>query len=206
MTLTALFDGKIGTFLMVLLGLGVLALLAWLLLRGFGRGLKSGGSKGRASRLGIVDAFDLDRHRQLVIIRRDNVEHLIMIGGPNDLVIEDAIVRPPAPAAALVSTQTPSPGPEPRREPQMSASAPLVSAPVPERAAAPMPAPVMPRATPMPRTQVPPPEPAAEPAAPDVEASKTEAPKQKAPPRLSVNINSLEEEMSRLLGRAPEKK
>jgi hypothetical protein len=52
-------------------------------------------SNGRARlpRLGIVDAFDLDRQRQLVIVRRDNVEHLIMIGGPNDLVIESEIIR-----------------------------------------------------------------------------------------------------------------
>ena len=30
----------------------------------------------------------LDRRRQLLAVRRDNVEHLIMIGGPSDLVIE----------------------------------------------------------------------------------------------------------------------
>lgn len=47
----------------------------------------------RQPRLGIVDAFDLDRQRQLVIVRRDNVEHLLMIGGPNDLVIESEIIR-----------------------------------------------------------------------------------------------------------------
>jgi flagellar protein FliO/FliZ len=47
----------------------------------------------RQPRLGIVDAFDLDRKRQLVIVRRDNIEHLLMIGGPNDLVIEAEIIR-----------------------------------------------------------------------------------------------------------------
>jgi len=49
--------------------------------------------RARLPRLGTVDAFDLDRQRQLVIIRRDNVEHLLMIGGPNDLVIESQIIR-----------------------------------------------------------------------------------------------------------------
>jgi flagellar protein FliO/FliZ len=49
--------------------------------------------RSRLPRLGTVDAFDLDRQRQLVIIRRDNVEHLLMIGGPNDLVIESEIIR-----------------------------------------------------------------------------------------------------------------
>jgi hypothetical protein len=49
--------------------------------------------RARLPRLGTVDAFDLDRQRQLVIIRRDNVEHLLMIGGPNDVVIESNIIR-----------------------------------------------------------------------------------------------------------------
>jgi flagellar protein FliO/FliZ len=49
--------------------------------------------RARLPRLGTVDAFDLDGQRQLVIIRRDNVEHLLMIGGPNDLVIESEIIR-----------------------------------------------------------------------------------------------------------------
>jgi hypothetical protein len=47
----------------------------------------------RPVRLAIVDAFDLDRQRQLVIVRRDNVEHLLIIGGANDLVIESQIIR-----------------------------------------------------------------------------------------------------------------
>jgi flagellar protein FliO/FliZ len=49
--------------------------------------------RARPPRLGTVDAFDLDRQRQLVIIRRDNVEHLLMIGGPNDVVVESDIIR-----------------------------------------------------------------------------------------------------------------
>jgi flagellar protein FliO/FliZ len=47
----------------------------------------------RPARLAIVDAFDLNRNRQLVIVRRDNIEHLLMIGGPNDLVIESQFIR-----------------------------------------------------------------------------------------------------------------
>ena len=60
----------------------------------FGRRLRlPRNGRARQPRLGTVDAFDLDRQRQLVIIRRDNVEHLMMIGGPNDLVIELQIIR-----------------------------------------------------------------------------------------------------------------
>lgn len=57
------------------------------------RGRLPHNGRARVPRLGLVDAFDLDRQRQLVIIRRDNVEHLLMIGGPNDLVIESQIIR-----------------------------------------------------------------------------------------------------------------
>ena len=59
----------------------------------FGGRLRMPGGRARQARLGIVDAFDLDRQRQLIIVRRDNTEHLIMIGGPNDLLIESEIVR-----------------------------------------------------------------------------------------------------------------
>ncbi len=75
------------------LALVVAALLILLVFRlAFGRRLRMSG-RGRQLRLGIVDAFDLDRQRQLVIVRRDNTEHLIMIGGPNDVLIELQIIR-----------------------------------------------------------------------------------------------------------------
>jgi flagellar protein FliO/FliZ len=64
-------------------------------------------SRSRQPRLGIVDVYDLDRQRQLILLRRDNVEHLLLIGGPNDVVIETNIVRVagariPAPSADMV--------------------------------------------------------------------------------------------------------
>ncbi|HEV7261015.1 MAG TPA: hypothetical protein VGN82_24760 [Bosea sp. (in: a-proteobacteria)] len=58
-----------------------------------------GGGRTRQPRLGVVDIHDLDRQRQLVLIRRDNVEHLIMIGGASDVVVETNIVRSGARAA-----------------------------------------------------------------------------------------------------------
>ncbi|MEW5962349.1 MAG: hypothetical protein AB1749_02185 [Pseudomonadota bacterium] len=42
-------------------------------------------------RLDIVEQSSLDGRRRLVLIRRDNVEHLIMTGGPVDVVIETGI-------------------------------------------------------------------------------------------------------------------
>ena len=60
----------------------------------FGHRLRvPGGGRTRQPRLGLVDAFSLDGQRQFVLVRRDNVEHLIMIGGPNDVLVESQIVR-----------------------------------------------------------------------------------------------------------------
>ena len=49
--------------------------------------------RGRQPRLAVIDAATVDGRRRLVLIRRDNVEHLLMIGGPTDLVVEPNIVR-----------------------------------------------------------------------------------------------------------------
>lgn len=51
------------------------------------------GGRQRQPRLGVVDTYDLDRQRQLVLIRRDNIEHLLMIGGASDVVVETNILR-----------------------------------------------------------------------------------------------------------------
>ncbi|CAH1676182.1 conserved hypothetical protein [Hyphomicrobiales bacterium] len=51
------------------------------------------GGRQRQPRLGVVDTYDLDRQRQLILIRRDNIEHLIMIGGASDVVVETNILR-----------------------------------------------------------------------------------------------------------------
>jgi hypothetical protein len=40
-----------------------------------------------------MDSATVDTRRRLVLVRRDNVEHLILIGGPSDVVVEQNIVR-----------------------------------------------------------------------------------------------------------------
>ena len=42
-------------------------------------------------RIGAIETAAIDAKRKLVLIRRDNVEHLIMTGGPVDVVIETGI-------------------------------------------------------------------------------------------------------------------
>jgi hypothetical protein len=42
-------------------------------------------------RLGVVESAYVDSRRRLLLVRRDNVEHLIMIGGPVDMLVETGI-------------------------------------------------------------------------------------------------------------------
>ncbi|PCI02978.1 MAG: hypothetical protein COB78_11885 [Hyphomicrobiales bacterium] len=59
------------------------------------------GSKSRRPRLGVTEAAIVDDKRRLVLVRRDNVEHLVLIGGASDVLIERNIVRvQPAAGAA----------------------------------------------------------------------------------------------------------
>ncbi len=50
----------------------------------------------RGSRLGVSEFYEIDKSRRLVLVRRDDVEHLVMIGGNEDLVIETDIGARPA--------------------------------------------------------------------------------------------------------------
>jgi flagellar protein FliO/FliZ len=59
-------------------------------------------------RLGVVEQATIDSRRRLVLIRRDDVEHLIMTGGPVDVVIEDRIRAPEAEPAERTAAE-PSP-------------------------------------------------------------------------------------------------
>jgi hypothetical protein len=71
----------------------LIGVTAWLIRR-FGSGALGGaGARGRAPRLAVIEAGAVDGRRKLVLIRRDNIEHLIMIGGPTDIVVEANIVR-----------------------------------------------------------------------------------------------------------------
>ncbi len=47
-------------------------------------------------RLEVVDQANVDGRRRLILVRRDDVEHLIMTGGPVDVVIETGIGQAPA--------------------------------------------------------------------------------------------------------------
>src|SRR5438093_2393146 len=80
-------------FIAFLIVLALIVLTFWAIRRFGGIGLGAGAARGRQPRLAVIDAAAVDGRRRLVLIRRDNVEHLLMIGGPSDVVIEPNIVR-----------------------------------------------------------------------------------------------------------------
>ena len=101
---------QIATTVAVILGL--IAVVYWLVRRYSGNGLGRLG-RGRVPRLAVIDAMPIDGRRRLVLVRRDNVEHLILLGGPTDVVVEQAIQRPRQrpmgrPQAIGSSTETPA--------------------------------------------------------------------------------------------------
>lgn len=71
----------------------LIGLVAWLVRRFAGNRLGGSAGRGRMPRLAVIDAAAVDGRRRLVLVRRDNVEHLLMIGGPSDIVVEQNIVR-----------------------------------------------------------------------------------------------------------------
>ena len=126
---------------------------AWLVRR-FGTARLGGqAARGRQPRLAVIEAGAVDGRRKLVLVRRDNIEHLLMIGGPTDIVIEQNILRtqvareaPPVRSdAAWPAEPTPRARPvvmdEPLDEPHVPIPTPVTAAPPPPRRPARTPAP-----------------------------------------------------------------
>jgi flagellar protein FliO/FliZ len=85
-------------FLAFLIVLGLIGVTAWAVRRlGSGR-LGTNGVRGRQPRIAVIDHASVDGRRRLILVRRDNVEHLLMVGGPSDVVVEANIVRATAAA------------------------------------------------------------------------------------------------------------
>jgi flagellar protein FliO/FliZ len=142
----------------------------------FGHRLRvPGGGRARQSRLGLVDAFSLDGQRQLVLVRRDNVEHLVMIGGLNDIVIESQIVRAQSQALPAREKEAAPPQP-PVATPRI-----VAAAPVPSHGAPPPPTPSAPPGQPHPAGPAAPLRPQARPEPPNIAAQTRSAPKPAEP-------------------------
>lgn len=76
--------------------LGLIALLVWAVRR-FGPAGIALKASGRNRRLAIVEVTPIDARRRLVLVRRDGVEHLLLLGAGNDLLIESGLSAPDKP-------------------------------------------------------------------------------------------------------------
>ena len=93
----------------VLALIGVLTALA----RRFGWGYSSKFRGDRSRRLSISEIVPLDARRRLVLVRRDDVEHLVLLGAGTapDLLVEAGIPAGGGFARALAQAAAPSPVP-----------------------------------------------------------------------------------------------
>src|SRR5262245_60084811 len=147
-------------------------------LRRFSRGRPvTAGGRGRQPRLAVIDDATVEGPRRLVLIRRDGVEHLMMICGPSDVVGEAHIV----PAAGAAREAAPAPRPEP---------AVRVERPLPRPEPAPRPQRPPP---PRPMAEEPPPWAAAEPEP----TPRALPPRRERRPRAADPLAGLAEELSR---------
>jgi len=134
----------------------VVILLAIKVVRNLTFGTFVAGGRNRKTRLAVMDATAVDSHRRLVLVRRDDIEHLILIGGPTDVVVERdirlAAPRRPALTGDSGQQQAAATAPRPRAPQPAPAPAPARQAPpaaqpvaaTPPRAPAPPPKPVAP--------------------------------------------------------------
>ena len=71
--------------------LGLLAALTWAVKKyGARLGLPMAMRQGK-SRLQLIDVTPLDARHRMVLVRRDNVEHLLLLGGTQPVVVETNI-------------------------------------------------------------------------------------------------------------------
>ncbi|MFQ5973957.1 MAG: FliO/MopB family protein [Alphaproteobacteria bacterium] len=93
--------------LALLFVIGLIAGLSWLLRRyGMGGSIVTGGR----GRIGVVEMAPIDAKRRLVLVRRDDIEHLVVLSPTRETVLETGI----APAKPTME-RNPSPPHEPSR-------------------------------------------------------------------------------------------
>lgn len=185
-------SGGITQAVAVILALAVVLLLFGLFIFILKRlmGASAPQSRNRQPRIAIMDSATVDTRRRLLLIRRDNIEHLILVGGPSDVVVEQNIIRntpltqartghhAPAPSGMAMPVKAAlAPGPEiPARPdellPDEEVAAPAVQARTPVQS---------PEPAPQPSTPAPQPSASFSPAPSPAQPSTPVAPAYKAP-------------------------
>ena len=84
------FDTYLRFVLVLIFVLGLVFALGWVLKRS---GISGSAVAGRGKRLGIVETAFLGPKHRLILVRRDDVEHLVLLGPNSNTVVESGIVN-----------------------------------------------------------------------------------------------------------------
>lgn len=82
-------------FLALAVVVGLIMGMAWLLRR-YGLGDAAKTALGRKKRIAALESATVDARHKLVLVRRDDIEHLLLIGPTSAVVVEKHIPTPPA--------------------------------------------------------------------------------------------------------------
>jgi flagellar protein FliO/FliZ len=104
------FNTYLRFMLALLLVLGLIGGLTWAARR-FGFGGQLTPNAGKSRRLSVVEVRTLDSRRKLVLLRRDGIDHLVLLGPNQDLHLEGGITAPREAAhpVSLAATGTADP-------------------------------------------------------------------------------------------------
>lgn len=88
--------------------LGLIGVLT-VVLRRYGLGMASAQiRKGQDRRLRLVEVLPIDGKRRAILIRRDDVEHLVILGAESETLIETGIPASQMPSSSVPSAAGPS--------------------------------------------------------------------------------------------------
>lgn len=96
------FDTYFRFILVLVFVLGLVLALGWVLKRS---GISGQAMAGRGKRLGVVETAFLGPKHRLILVRRDAVEHLVLIGPNHAEVIESGIGSAPESFKAMVGRE-----------------------------------------------------------------------------------------------------
>lgn len=106
--------GAIAQFVLALIVVLVLILLVAWLLKKLGGG-RFGATHAGQAELEIIDTLAIDPKRRLVLVRHGKLEHLLLIGGGSDEVVERSIVGGLPITARMQASKAPAPTPVPEK-------------------------------------------------------------------------------------------
>lgn len=108
--------GAIAQFILALFVVLILILIVAWLLKKLGGGRFGASNSGQAE-LAIIDTLAIDPKRRLVLVRHGKLEHLLLIGGGSDEVVERSIIGGLPISARVQANKPQTPAPEKAPEP-----------------------------------------------------------------------------------------